>query len=133
MPRKQRIPIAPRLDDDAPAPFGLPNETPGQALAALLDQHHLSAHKVAGEIGVDPMLLSRVRRDKQPVTVPTALRLGRYFGTGPVFWILRQLRYDLQTELATIPEADGQPARQVPLHIAIDHAVPARYEPPEDA
>ena len=34
-----------------------------------------------------------------------ALRLGRYFGTGPEFWINLQARYDLETAKGALAEA----------------------------
>jgi antitoxin HigA-1 len=35
---------------------------------------------------------------KRRITVDTALRLGRYFGTTAQFWINLQSRYDLDVE-----------------------------------
>ena len=39
--------------------------------------------------------IERLVREESPVTADTALRLGRYFGTGPEFWINLQGMYDL--------------------------------------
>ena len=37
------------------------------------------------------------RAKKRPVTADTALRLGKFFKTGGVFWMNIQARYDLET------------------------------------
>ena len=39
---------------------------------------------------------------RRGVTVDTALRLGRYFGTTPEFWIHLQTRYDLDVAERTV-------------------------------
>lgn len=39
----------------------------------------------------------RLVNERSPVTPDTALRLGRYFGTSPEFWLAIQSRYDVET------------------------------------
>jgi addiction module HigA family antidote len=39
---------------------------------------------------------------RRAVTTDTALRLGRYFGTTPEFWIHLQTRYDLDLAERTL-------------------------------
>ncbi|XKH35072.1 HigA family addiction module antitoxin [Azospirillum doebereinerae] len=39
--------------------------------------------------------IERLAREETPVTADTALRLGRYFGTGPEFWMNLQTLHDL--------------------------------------
>jgi addiction module HigA family antidote len=39
----------------------------------------------------------RLVHERAPVTPDTALRLGRYFGTSPEFWLAIQSRYDIET------------------------------------
>ena len=49
------------------------------------------------------------------MTVDTALRLGRYFGTTPEFWINLQTRYDLDVAERTVrPEIE----REIEPHAA---------------
>ncbi len=48
-------------------------------------------------IQIDYMRIERLAREEKPVTADTALRLGRYFGTGAAFWMNIQARYDLET------------------------------------
>jgi addiction module HigA family antidote len=39
--------------------------------------------------------IERLAREETPVTADTALRLGRYFSTGPEFWMNLQTAFDL--------------------------------------
>jgi addiction module HigA family antidote len=39
--------------------------------------------------------IERPAREETSVTADTALRLGRYFGTGPEFWMNLQTAFDL--------------------------------------
>jgi addiction module HigA family antidote len=57
----------------------------------------LSANKVAIELAVPATRIGDIIRAENPraVTADTALRLGRYFGTTPAFWMNLQAAYDL--------------------------------------
>ncbi len=68
---------------------------PGEYLRELLDELGLSQYRLAQEIGVAPMRISHVVRGQRPVTAELALRLGRYFGQSPRFWMNLQTRYDI--------------------------------------
>jgi addiction module HigA family antidote len=47
----------------------------------------LSAYALAQECHVPRTRIERLAREETPVTADTALRLGRYFGTEPEFWM----------------------------------------------
>jgi len=68
---------------------------PGEYLRELLDELGLSQYRLAHDIGVAPMRISHVVRGQRPVTAELALRLGRYFGQSPRFWMNLQTRYDI--------------------------------------
>lgn len=55
----------------------------------------LSARKIASEIGVPGNRISDILRERRDLSADTALRLGRYFGTGPEFWLNLQTAHDL--------------------------------------
>ncbi len=57
----------------------------------------LSANALARALCVPPNRISSIISQTQPraVTPDTALRLSRYFGTTPQFWLNLQLAYDL--------------------------------------
>jgi addiction module HigA family antidote len=45
---------------------------------------------------VPPRRINEIVLEKRGISADTALRLGRYFGTTPQFWINLQTRYDLE-------------------------------------
>ncbi|UFZ06630.1 HigA family addiction module antitoxin [Bradyrhizobium ontarionense] len=55
----------------------------------------LSARSLAKMLDVPPNRLTEIMRGTRDVTADTALRLGRYFGTDPRFWMNLQTAYDL--------------------------------------
>ena len=55
----------------------------------------LSVYRLAQAIKVPRPRLNDIVLGRRGITVDTALRLGRYFGTTPDFWINLQTRYDL--------------------------------------
>jgi addiction module HigA family antidote len=56
----------------------------------------LSPIAVAKACGVPRTRIERVVREETAVTADTALRLARYFGTSPQFWLNLQADYDLR-------------------------------------
>jgi addiction module HigA family antidote len=68
---------------------------PGRTLAAELASRGLSAHALALKLRVPANRLSEIIVGKRGISVETALRLGRYFGTGASFWAQLQTQYDL--------------------------------------
>ena len=76
---------------------------PGEILRAeFLKPMELSVHRLAREIGVSRPRLNDVALGRRAVATDTALRLGRYFGTTPEFWINLQARYDLDVAERTL-------------------------------
>ncbi len=70
---------------------------PGQVLREdFLRPMQLSAYAVARACGVPRTRIERIAREVTPVTADTALRLSRYFGTTPEFWMGMQAQYDLE-------------------------------------
>jgi addiction module HigA family antidote len=55
----------------------------------------LSARALAKELGVPANRLTEIMRGTRDVSADTAIRLGRYFGTDPRFWLNLQAAYDL--------------------------------------
>jgi len=68
---------------------------PGVYLKELLRELKLSQYRLAQELGVPAMRINHVVNGKRPVTAELALRLGRYFGQNPRYWINLQSRYDM--------------------------------------
>jgi addiction module HigA family antidote len=75
----------------------------------------LSANALAIALRVPATRIADLLRQDKPraVTADTALRLGRYFGTTPDFWLNLQSAYDLSRALA---ERGDEIAREVIPH-----------------
>ncbi len=74
-----------------------PPAHPGKVLEReFLEPLGMTAYQLAKAIGVMPPRVYEVLRGERSVSADTALRLGRYFGTGPEFWINLQSHYDLE-------------------------------------
>lgn len=72
---------------------------PGEVL--LEDFIHglgITQHRLAVAIGVPPRRINEIVHGKRSVTADTALRLARYFGTTPQFWLNLQDQYELDLE-----------------------------------
>ncbi len=69
---------------------------PGEILEEeFIKPFDLTAYRVAAMLRVPRTRIERLVRGETPVTLDTALRLGRLFGTTAQFWINLQTRYDL--------------------------------------
>jgi addiction module HigA family antidote len=71
------------------------NETPGAILLELLDKYGLNCNRLSREIKCSQTALRLISLDKSRITTSIALRLAKYFGTKPEFWLLAQMKYDL--------------------------------------
>jgi antitoxin HigA-1 len=70
---------------------------PGEILREeFLKPLGMSAHALALEIKVPAPRIHEIVRERRAVTSDTALRLARYFGTTPQFWLNLQMSYDLR-------------------------------------
>jgi addiction module HigA family antidote len=69
---------------------------PGEVLLEeFLKPIGLSQSRLALDIGVHPRRINEIVLGKCSVTADTALRLARYFGNSPQFWLGLQAEYDL--------------------------------------
>jgi antitoxin HigA-1 len=55
----------------------------------------LSANALALALRVPVTRITEILRERRGITADTALRLARYFGTTPDFWMKMQMSYDL--------------------------------------
>jgi len=87
---------------------------PGEVLLEeFLEPAGLSQYRLAKDISVPPRRINEIVHGKRSVTADTALRLARYFGTTPRFWLNLQAQYDLDVETDRLGER-------------LDHEVTAR-------
>jgi addiction module HigA family antidote len=58
----------------------------------------ISQYRVAKDIGVPPRRINEIVHGLRAISTDTALRLGRFFGNSPQFWLNLQNRFDLETQ-----------------------------------
>jgi addiction module HigA family antidote len=56
----------------------------------------MSVNQLAKHLAVDTARLNEIVRGRRGITADTALRLARYLGTTPEFWLRLQVHYDLR-------------------------------------
>ncbi len=75
----------------------LPPIHPGEILLdEFLKPMGISQYRVAKDTSVPPRRINEIVHGKRSITADTALRLGRFFGMSPQFWLNLQTRYDLE-------------------------------------
>ena len=78
---------------------------PGEILLEeFLKPMGLSQNRLALDIGVHARRVNEIVLGKRSITADTALRLARYFGNSPQFWLGLQRDYDLDVAAETLGE-----------------------------
>jgi addiction module HigA family antidote len=76
----------------------LPPLHPGEVLREeFIEPLDLSAGKVAKSCHVPRTRIERIIREEIGVSGDTAVRLAKFFGTSPEFWLNLQMRYEAET------------------------------------
>lgn len=69
----------------------------------------ISRNQLARDIDVPVGRISDITNGKRGITADTALRLGRYFGTGPELWLRLQAEFDLYVaRMTTWPAVESR-------------------------
>jgi addiction module HigA family antidote len=68
---------------------------PGALLRAELDERGITANQLALALRVPANRITGILRGERSVTAETAVRLGRYLGTGAEFWMNLQAVHDI--------------------------------------
>ena len=90
----------------------LPPIHPGELLRDELSEIGVSLNELARALRVPMNRISAIVNGKRAITVDTAMRLARYFGTSPQYWLNLQNAYDLEvagTEIGTRIEREVLP------------------------
>ncbi len=76
----------------------LPPTHPGEMLLEeFLKPMDVSQYALAKAISVPPRRINEIVHGLRGISADTALRLGRYFGMDPAFWMNLQTHYDIET------------------------------------
>ena len=77
----------------------LNNVHPGEVLLhEFLNPLEVTTYRLAKEIRVQQTRIEQIVDGKRSITPDSAIRLGRYFGVTPQFWINLQQMYDIEQE-----------------------------------
>ncbi len=68
---------------------------PGRLLKRELSLRKISANRLALDIGVPSGRITDIVNGRRSITADTAVRLGRYFGNRPQFWLDLQAQFDV--------------------------------------
>ena len=108
-------------------------QTPASVLLALMEEYQLNPFSLSKEINLSHSSVRQLVTGKSKVTVPTALRLAKYFGQSTDYWLDLQRAVDINEAqnnkklMATVkgiskakkqttkPKAQGKPARKTTL------------------
>ena len=89
---------------------------PGEVLLEeFLKPMNLSQNRLAIDIGVDARRINEIVLGGRSVTADTALRLSRYFGVSPQFWLGLQAEYDLDITLDSLGDRLEREVRPRPI------------------
>ena len=92
-------------------------KTPGAVLQTFIDKYQINPFFLSKSISMNYKLICDILKGKAKITVPTALRLGKYFGNTHQFWLDLQISSEInklsadkkfQTVLKNIPKAEIQ-------------------------
>lgn len=71
--------------------------TPASALQSCMDEYQLNPFSLSKKIGLSNSSIRQILNGKSGISVPTALRLAKFFGQSPVYWLDIQLQADLKS------------------------------------
>jgi addiction module HigA family antidote len=77
----------------------LANIHPGEVLLEeFLNPMGITAYKLAKDTAIPQTRISEIIKGRRRITADTALRLSKYFGNTPKFWLGLQDDFDLEEE-----------------------------------
>jgi len=82
----------------------------------------LTQYRLAQDIGVTPIRISQITHGERSISVDTAMRLARYFGTSPAVWLRLQVRYDLEV-------AERELSERINREVKVRQQPPNRLQP----
>ena len=78
----------------------LDNVHPGEVLREeFMIPLEITAYRLSKDLGIPQTRISEILKGRRRISADTALRLSKYFGNSPKFWLGLQDDYDLEEEL----------------------------------
>ena len=75
---------------------------PGEILKGELEELNLSANAFSKALDVPANRITAILSEQRGISADTALRLARFFGSSPDFWMSLQSSYDVKVALAAV-------------------------------
>ena len=99
--------------------------TPGEILSEeFLKPMEITQSQLAKDINVPANRVSQIVHCKREITADTALRLGRYFGIEPEFWLNLQSRYNMKMAQIKVGGKIAQEVRaRIQPKVVYNHSV----------
>jgi antitoxin HigA-1 len=105
----------------------LPPVHPGEILREdLLKPLGISINRLGRDLRVPVTRMSEIANGRRGITADTALRLARYFGTTPEFWMNLQAAYDLDSAQRVLVDRIVRDVHPRDAETAQDAAAPVR-------
>ena len=112
----------------------IPPTHPGEVLYEdFMVPTNTSMNKLALDLHVAPTRIYEIVKGQRAVTADTALRLARYLGTTPDFWMNLQQQYDLERAKEEFASAIEQEVRPRRTQRSTSTAMPRRRSNPPRA
>lgn len=90
--------------------------TPGDVLLEeFLRPMEITQNQLAKDINVPANRVSQIIHGKREITADTALRLGKYFGIEPEFWLNLQVHYNMKIARSKV---GNEIEKEVKVHFA---------------
>ncbi|MDR1837650.1 MAG: HigA family addiction module antidote protein [Treponema sp.] len=70
-------------------------KTPASVLQSFIDEYQINAFSLSKNIHLSYQTVLNILKGKGKISVPTALRLGKYFSQSPEFWLNIQIASDI--------------------------------------
>jgi len=70
---------------------------PGEYIAETLDELGMTARELAAALDIPANRITEIVRGRRGISADTALRLGRWLGTGPDVWMNLQKTWELRS------------------------------------
>lgn len=89
---------------------------PGHLLAKDLADMGISVNRLARDTRMPLSRASDLANGKRAITAETALRLARFLGTSPEYWLNLQIKYDLdvaKSKIAAAVDREVLPFREI--------------------
>jgi len=74
---------------------------------------NISQNQLGRDLGMSARRINEIIHGKRAVTADTALRLARYFGNSPQFWLGLQVDYDLDVETDRLSDRIGKEVKKL--------------------